>query len=195
MDNSEKWENLLNPEILKDRLINISIYITIYEMLKDSIINRIKDFYIMPLIDFRDLEGEEQYKLEVLSKNKNYLYASISWLLEHDVINQKDLENIENLKTYRNYLAHEMSNIVFNGEISNFMDIFLCAYELINKIENWWIVNFEMTLNPEFNDICIDDIDVENIQSGKKIMIDIALLVLNGNDELLERFKFMNNKV
>ena len=88
-----------------------------------------------------------------------------------------------------------MSNIVFNGEISNFMDNFLCAYELINKIENWWIVNLEITLNPEFNDISIDDIDVENIQSGKKIMIDIALLVLNGNDELLEKFKSMNNKV
>lgn len=189
MDSSNQWENLLNPEIFKDRLISISMYITIYEMLKDSIINRIKDFYIMPLIDFRDKEGEEEYKLNVISKNKNHLYASILWLLEMDVINQKDYENIENLKNYRNYLAHEMSNIIFNGDISDLVENFLCAYELINKIENWWIVNFEFDLNLDFKDISIDDIDVKNIQSGKKIMIDTALLVLNGNKELLEKFK------
>ena len=33
MDYREQWENFLNPEVFKDRLINISMYITIYEML------------------------------------------------------------------------------------------------------------------------------------------------------------------
>lgn len=54
------------------------MYITIYEMLKDSIINRLKDFYIMTLIGARDLEGEEEYRSKVLSRRKNHLYASIS---------------------------------------------------------------------------------------------------------------------
>jgi hypothetical protein len=137
----------------------------------------------------REKKREEEYKLNVISKNKNHLYASILWLLEMDVINQNDYENIENLKNYRNYLAHEMSNIIFNGDISDLVENFLCAYELINKIENWWIVNFEFDLNLDFKDISIDDIDVKNIQSGKKIMIDTALLVLNDNKELLEKFK------
>ncbi|MFV5590650.1 hypothetical protein [Acinetobacter variabilis] len=33
--------------------------------------------------------------------------------MENGVINKEDKENIEALKSYRNYLAHEMSNIVF----------------------------------------------------------------------------------
>ena len=113
------------------------MYITIYEMLKDSIINRLKDFYIMTLIGARDLEGEEEYRSKVLSRRKNHLYASISWLIEHEVINEVDKENIEALKNYRNYLAHEMSDIVFNGEIKDLMKNFLCAYQLVHKIENW----------------------------------------------------------
>ncbi|WP_262736169.1 DUF4145 domain-containing protein [Acinetobacter variabilis] len=113
MDYREQWENFLNPEVFKDRLINISMYITIYEMLKDAIINRLKDFYVMTLIGAKDLEGEEEYRTKVLSRHKNHLYASISWLIENGVINKEDKENIEALKSYRNYLAHEMSNIVF----------------------------------------------------------------------------------
>lgn len=189
MDYREQWESFLNPEVFKDRLINISMYITIYEMLKDSIINRLKDFYIMTLIGARDLEGEEEYRSKVLSRRKNHLYASISWLIEHEVINEVDKENIEALKNYRNYLAHEMSDIVFNGEIKDLMKNFLCAYQLVHKIENWWIINFEMAINPDFTDANLEDIDIDNIQSGKKLMIDMALSVLSGSKELLKKFK------
>jgi len=188
MDYREQWESFLNPEVFKDRLINISMYITIYEMLKYSIINRLKDFYVMTLIGVRDLEGEEEYRVKVLSRHKNHLYASISWLIENEVITEEDRENIEVLKSYRNYLAHEMSNIVFNGEIKDLMQNFLCAYQLIHKIENWWIVNVEMTINPDFTNNNLEDIDVDNIQSGKKLMIDMALSVLAENKELLEKF-------
>ena len=189
MDYREQWENFLNPEVFKDRLINISMYITIYEMLKDSIINRLKDFYAMTLIGAKDLEGEEEYRTKVLSRHKNHLYASISWLIENGVINKEDKENIEALKSYRNYLAHEMSNIVFNGEIKDLMQNFLCTYQLIHKIENWWIINFEMAINPDFADTNLEDIDVNNIESGKKLMIDMALSVLSGSEELLKKFK------
>jgi len=189
MDYREQWESFLNPEVFKDRLINISMYITIYEMLKDSIINRLKDFYIMTLIGARDLEGEEEYRSKVLSRRKNHLYASISWLIEHEVINEVDKENIEALKNYRNYLAYEMSDIVFNGEIKDLMKNFLCAYQLVHKIENWWIINFEMAINPDFTDANLEDIDIDNIQSGKKLMIDMALSVLSGSEELLKKFK------
>lgn len=189
MDYREQWENFLNPEVFKDRLINISMYITIYEMLKDSIINRLKDFYAMTLIGAKDLEGEEEYRTKVLSRHKNHLYASISWLIENGVINEEDKENIEALKSYRNYLAHEMSNVVFNGEIKDLMQNFLCTYQLIHKIENWWIINSEMAINPDFADTNLEDIDVNNIESGKKLMIDMALSVLSGSEELLKKFK------
>ncbi|WP_353141024.1 DUF4145 domain-containing protein [Acinetobacter pragensis] len=188
MNHREQWERFLNPEIFRDRLINISMYITIYEMLKDSIINRIKDFYIMPVIEFDDFEGKEKYKSEVLSKSKNHLYASIAWLVESHVIDENDKNTIEILKDYRNYLAHEMSNVIFNGDVNELNEKFLLAYILIIKIENWWITNFEIPINSDFQDINLENMDLENIQSGKKLMIDMALSVISGNDDLLKAY-------
>ncbi len=82
-----------------------------------------------------------------------------------------------------------MSDIIFNGEIKDLMKNFLCAYQLVHKIENWWIINFEMAINPDFTDANLEDIDIDNIQSGKKLMIDMALSVLSGSEELLKKFK------
>ena len=42
----DEWERFLNPEVLRANLMLASIYIASYEILKDSIINPIKDFYI-----------------------------------------------------------------------------------------------------------------------------------------------------
>ena len=82
-----------------------------------------------------------------------------------------------------------MSDIIFNCEIKDLMKNFLCAYQLVHKIENWWIINFEMAINPDFTDANLEDIDIDNIQSGKKLMIDMALSVLSGSKELLKKFK------
>ena len=184
----QQWENFLNPDIFKDRLINISMYITAYEMLKDTIINRIKDFYILPFAE-HDHSGELSYKERVLSRNKNHLYASLDWLNEYNVIDENDKHTIDGLKEYRNYLAHEMSNIVFSGEIEALFDKFVSVYQLIHKIEKWWIINFELEVNCMHEDIDLKNIDYDGIQSGKTIMLDMALNVLSGNEELLKKFK------
>jgi hypothetical protein len=46
-----------------------------------------------------------------------------------------------------------------------------------------------MAINPDFTDANLEDIDIDNIQSGKKLMIDMALSVLSGSKELLKKFK------
>lgn len=42
----KSWERFLNPESLKENLVISSLYITSFEILKDSIISKIKDFFI-----------------------------------------------------------------------------------------------------------------------------------------------------
>ena len=41
----QSWERFLNPDSLRANLVTGSLYITAFEMLKDSIIERIRDFY------------------------------------------------------------------------------------------------------------------------------------------------------
>jgi hypothetical protein len=41
----DKWEAFLDPDVLRGKLISASIYIAAYEMLKESIVGRIRNFY------------------------------------------------------------------------------------------------------------------------------------------------------
>lgn len=49
-DTKIAWERYLNPEILRTNLIVASLFITAFEMLKDSIIGQVKYFFIMVLL-------------------------------------------------------------------------------------------------------------------------------------------------
>jgi hypothetical protein len=42
-DTERSWDHFLNPEILRPKLISVSLYLTAFEMLKQSIVERIRD--------------------------------------------------------------------------------------------------------------------------------------------------------
>ena len=41
----QSWEEFLDPDILRPRLIRAAIYIAGYEALKDAIMDRIREFF------------------------------------------------------------------------------------------------------------------------------------------------------
>jgi hypothetical protein len=41
----QAWEDFLNPEVTRNRLLAASVYIAAFEALKDSIVGRIRDFF------------------------------------------------------------------------------------------------------------------------------------------------------
>ncbi len=45
-DIKRSWERFLDPDSLRSNLIIASIFITAYEMLEDSIVDRIRTFFI-----------------------------------------------------------------------------------------------------------------------------------------------------
>ena len=73
----KSWERFLNPESLKENLVISSLYITSFEILKDSIISKIKDFFIEG-IDEKGFIYSQKYNKEVLSlDNKNVHYKHL----------------------------------------------------------------------------------------------------------------------
>lgn len=49
MDNNirQQWMNIMNPKRLKPNLEHISLYITLYEMLEDNIVQKPRDYYTL----------------------------------------------------------------------------------------------------------------------------------------------------
>ncbi|MCC6498796.1 MAG: hypothetical protein IT313_00870 [Anaerolineales bacterium] len=178
-DHLDTWIRFLDPEELRPSLMLASIYIATYEILKDSIIGRIKDFYVTGFNENGEIVGED-YQSKVLSKNKSVLYASLDWLQESDAITDDDIETFNKVKQCRNNIAHEISRMLSEGLPKDFSDRFSDMVSLVSKIERWWIVNFEIPLNPEFADKeIIEDEIIPGPIAGLRMMIDVAL----GDDE------------
>jgi hypothetical protein len=173
------WERFLNPDILRQNLILASLYIAYYEILKDSIIGRLKDFFAREWTKEGPMESET-YKVKVLTRNKSSIYASLSWLIENKVIDKDDFESFEHIKKCRNELAHELAELINKGIELQHLEAFGKLIHLLNKIEVWWILNVEIPTNEDFADKQIDE---SHIIPGPIAMLQVLLDVALGDEE------------
>lgn len=178
----EKWKNFLNPAILKPSLIIYSIFITVFEILKQQVVERIKYFYVDGFIGDKVIINEN-YNKEVLSRHKKTLYASLDWHLEKGIISKEDIELFHELRKQRNKLAHEMTTVIFEGNNDSIIVNLERMINLLKKIELWWIVNVEIPTDPNIN-TDIDDMDIEHIIPGSIMIIQLLLeIALNEGEE------------
>jgi hypothetical protein len=177
MDENVKtsWENFLNPDLLKDRLLTAAMFISAFEILKDSIIERIKDFYTQGF-DENVMITSPDYPKKVLILNKSPLYASLAWLENSGAINSDDIASFEDLKKCRNTLAHRLFENIASNNLPDLPALFDSMIKLLRKIEVWWIVEVEIPVNPDYDG---KEINEDEIMPGPlmilKMMIDIAL--------------------
>ncbi|OZY85705.1 hypothetical protein CBP51_01230 [Cellvibrio mixtus] len=186
----ENWEDTLNPEIMRERLISISMYITAFELLRETIIDNIRSFYAEGYDQSGPIIGKD-YQDEVLARNKSEIYASLDWLVEHEAIDIKDIESFEKIKKVRNRLAHELLHVFTRGETFNLVEEFNPLIELLRKIGVWWVVNVEIPTNPDYDG---QEIDESGIVPGGILSLQIMLEVVSGNSTLLEKYREARNK-
>lgn len=168
------WEEFLSPELLRAKLISTSLFLTVFQMLKECVIERIKDFYTYGF-DETGWLVDPQYEVDVLSRDKSRVYASLKWLLDLGAIDQADLDQFERLKLCRNKLAHDLASVSL-GTATEHLTLFPAMVDLLSKIERWWIVNVEIPANEDFDGV---DIDESDIVPGRvmtvRILADLAL--------------------
>ena len=107
------------------------------------------------------------------------------------MITEDDLLKFEKAKKARNSLAHELSLLVSKGIDVDVGESFETIFYLLRKIEVWWIVNFELAINPDYND---EEVDEDGIVPGPILSIQMMLRVLSGDQELLEAYKKASSK-
>jgi hypothetical protein len=188
-----RWEDFLNPEILKTKLISASIYLAAFEILKDSIIERIETF-------FSDGFGPQgnilspDYTIQVKSRHKSKVKASLEWLKEQGAITNEDIEVFDNIRESRNEVAHEMPNLLGGDSSVNFGQQFERMVALLKKVEVWWIVNFELAIDPDSRDA---EIDQSGIIPGPLLTLQLMLEIALGDPEkafyYYDEFRKQNN--
>lgn len=186
----ERWERFLDPDIVRPSLLMATMFITTFEILKNSIVDRIRDFYSIGWSEEGSTVSPE-YKAKVLSRDKSPVYASLNWLHENQVINDDDLETFEQLKNTRNLVAHQLFDIVTGQAESKHTEQFQVLVELLRKIEVWWVVNVELATDLDYAD---SEVDEEGIVPGPILSLQMLLEVVSGNTELLDAWRSQRAK-
>ena len=185
------WTKALHPETLRTNIITASIFSMAFEMLKSSIVDKIKDFYFCGF-NGTEITTSPDYKQKVLSLNKSPLYASLQWLIIRDAIDNDDISKFEHIKKCRNTLAHEMLLFASDGVDFNVSDVFEEMIVLLRKIEMWWFVNVEMATDP---DAYPSDLDLNEVTPGPMLSLQILVDVALGSEDVARKYydHFMAN--
>jgi hypothetical protein len=193
-ESSRRWEEFLNPEILKTKLISTSIYLAAFEILKDSIIERIETFFTDSFGPQGNILSPE-YKTEVESKHKSKVRASLEWLKDQEAITADDIEAFNKIRESRNEVAHEIPKLLGGESSVDLAQQFEQMVALLRKIEVWWIVNFELAINPDYRDA---EIDEGGIIPGPLLTLQLMLEIALGDPEkashYYDEFRKRSNK-
>ncbi len=183
--NSDRWERFLDPEVVQPSLFLSTMFITTFEILKNSVVDRIRDFYTTGWDENGPTVGLE-YQSEVLAGKRSALYASLDWLREHEAIDAADLMMFESLKKTRNQLAHQLFDVVTGQVESDHVSQFPVLVALLRKVEVWWVVNVEIPTNPDYDG---EEIDEAGIVPGAVLSLQMLIEVASGSTELLEQWR------
>jgi hypothetical protein len=172
------WSKFLNPEVLRTNLITASIFLATYEMLRASVIDRIRNFFTH---DFDENGGivSEDYQAKVLSLDKSPLRASLLWLKGMSVLDDSDIAHVDQIREHRNALAHDLPKFLGTAEAEINLQLLVGMYELVTKIDRWWIREVELATDPDHDGREVAD---EDIASGNMLCIQLMIQVATGED-------------
>jgi hypothetical protein len=143
------WSDFLNPAVTRPRLIAASVYITAFEVLKDAVVSRLRNFYWTGFDEHGEII-DSSYTTKVLSRNRSPVYASLDWLKESGAIAEDDMQAFERAKECRNRLAHGLLEVVASAGLPEDFEVrFEEMVALLNKIETWWLKEVEIPTSLE----------------------------------------------
>lgn len=198
----ESWDKLLNPKSLKDNLINSSLFLSAYEIMKSTIIEKPKDFFTTSWhIDQNtgELKGEKSrsYKEKVISLyKKDEFHACCLWFYNHGVLNDDDLERIKLIRRHRNEIAHELPKFLADANHNVDRNILNDLYRIVRVIEFWWIKEIEVPTNPDLTIEDYEKLDLDNTHGGNTLFLSLILSVYDGDDSSLEQvYNYFNKNI
>lgn len=179
-DIQENWKKLLSSQVLKDNLIAISLFLTTFELFKKKVIDMTELFYSDGFDENNEyIINNEEYTEAVTSKNKSKIYAALLWFKELNAIDSDDIDKFDSIRKHRNELAHNIFEFVSDAKKNLDFSKFSCLLDLLFKIEKWWVINFELPLNPSLK---YTELDLDNIITGSQWQLRLLFDIASGNE-------------
>ena len=162
---------LLSSGALKENLTKAGLYLVAWELLEDAIVGNLRRFF-SPILpgDFDD-----EYKKEVLSLHDDpraTFIASCRWFKNVGVLSDGEVSDLREIRKHRNDIAHQMENVLLNPQTQIDEVKLMRIFELLSKIDSWWLVNYEFPLHAEFDD---QEVKIEDVKSPRTILLEVLI--------------------
>lgn len=162
---------------MKSRLVDASLYLMAFHLLKSSIVEGVREFFTNGF-NSEGFTVSEEYETRVLSRSKYKFEASLMFLLETGGITESDIEEIHQLRDYRNKLAHDIPSSIYQKDHHVDPKKIERAGYFLNKVDNFW-GRVEVDINPDFDG---EEVVYEAIKSVRSMVFDhIADIVRDSN--------------
>lgn len=160
-------DRILDPERLRINLLLVSLYLTAFEVLANSIVQRIEDFFIPSYLkeydDTQQLQArKDDYEREVgkkFSVSPNYKFEpSCRWLRKNGVLSDDEVIEIIEIRNHRHDLAHNLPSLILSDvDLVVNLKQFTRIKELVKKVQLFWI-RMDMDIQGIGEDVSDEDI-------------------------------------
>jgi len=168
------------PETLKRNLINASLILTAYELMKYSLIDKVKGFFEFDKEHIPESYNEHKNEIEKIRKKlpkefqKYPLLIYARWFKEHEALSEVDFNNLVRIWRYRNRIAHELIEFLVDSDFELEVKYLFEIRDIVEKADIWWVKEVEIPINPDFDQVEVKDSD---IRSGRMIILDHLISV------------------
>lgn len=166
------YEQLLekiSPENIRRNLVRAGLLLAGWEVLKKEVEDQLRDFYMLGLK--ADPLAQAAYETSVLSRHKWPFEASLLWLIESGALDEKQAQQVRDLRNYRNEVAHEIPKFMIEFGCDANIERIREARDLIVILGRFW-GRISVDVNPDFDADAVND---EDIHSGMSMLMNLLV--------------------
>ncbi len=139
---SASLQDILNRPKVRSKLLQASLFITAFEMLKNSVTDFVQDHFESGRGSNGKRKLSPKYNDDVLKPFKNEqggvdtFKACVQWLAQQGVIQNTDIDTISKIRRHRNEIAHQLPDIVFYHSQRVDLGLFRKLKSIFHRIED-----------------------------------------------------------
>jgi len=187
---SASWKKFLNPQTLKSNLTAAAVFITAYEILRQCLIEHLRCFFIdsgaHSLEELITPGQSKSYKEKVLVLDKREMVACAMWFRDTGALTDSDITTIQQVTDHRNEIAHDLLKLLSDANHDVDLSQLHAIYELVLKVDNWWIREVDIPTNPDMEDVELEETDLDAAISMRTMLLALLVQVAVGNDAALK---------
>lgn len=172
-DFAERLRAHLAPEAMREALVRAGALLTGYELMKDSILRRPKEFLADAWKSDGSPEASATYLSDVRALDRNEFLACVKWLQGLDAFTAEHVASIERIREHRGDVAHELARLLIDPDAEVRVDLLLELRECMVALDRFW-GEIEIGIN---SDLDGRDVKPEDVKSGSRLLISYLLQV------------------